>query len=313
MRYLQNGLNPTKMNRVTELKAGALVVLATGMMIFNASPAVAQMDLAGEWRQKFDEDLPDRGAGPDVGDYTGMPVNDADRMRADTWTAQKWEALEHECEPHPSDYAPWGPGSLHVSSTMDPHTMTVGAWHVEFEWMQPVQTIWMDGRPDLPQWAPATWEGFSRGEWVADMLKVTVTHLKEGWIQRNGLARSSKAHLSEYFIRHADYLTEVIIVHDPIYLGAPLVRGANWVVDPGYQPFPSTCTPAVEVPHPKGWVPYFLPGLNPQLGEYPRKFGVPLEAAKGGPETILPWYEKRLQSLPTPPPLPKPATRRIPK
>lgn len=284
----------------------AYATMMVASMLFAAPLAFAQMDLSGEWLQKFDQDAPDRGGGPDVGDYTGMPINAADRMRADTWSAEKWTALVHECEPHPADYAPWGPGSLHVSSTLDPHTMTIGAWHVEFEWMQPVQTIYMDDRPDLPRWAPDTWEGFSRGQWVADMLKVTVTHLKEGWIQRNGLARSSAAHLTEYFIRHDDYLTEVIIVHDPVYLTEPFIRGANWVLNPGYRPFPSTCTPAVEVPHPKGWVAYFLPGQNPLLSEYPRRFGVPLDAARGGAQTMYPWYEQALQKMAVPKPLPKP-------
>ena len=36
------------------------------------------------------------------------------------------------------------------------------------------------------------------------MLKVTTTHLKEGWLRRNGVPRSEKATLIEHFIRHGD-------------------------------------------------------------------------------------------------------------
>ena len=50
----------------------------------------AQRDLTGHWSQRFHEDLPERGAGPEIGDYTGMPINDAARLRADTWDAAKW-------------------------------------------------------------------------------------------------------------------------------------------------------------------------------------------------------------------------------
>ena len=44
----------------------------------------AQPDLAGEWRKVGHEDVHERGGGPDPGEYWGIPVNDAARMRGDT-------------------------------------------------------------------------------------------------------------------------------------------------------------------------------------------------------------------------------------
>lgn len=288
-----------------EGRRGIPLAILVCVLIGSGGLAFAQMDLSGEWLQQMDQDAPDRGGGPDIGDYTGTPINGADRLRAQTWSPEKWTAPEHECEPHPADYAPWGPGSLHIWSDVDPDSMKVTAWHVEFMWMQPTQTIYMDGRSAPPGYAAHTWEGFSTGRWVGDMLEVTTTQLKEGWIQRNGLARSEKAYLTEFFNRHDDNLTEVIIVHDPVYLSEPFIRGANWVLDPGYHPIPSTCIPTVEVPHPKGWVAFNLPGQYPLLHDFARRYGIPYEAALGGAQTIYPEYEKRLQHLPTPPPLPK--------
>jgi hypothetical protein len=58
----------------------------------------------GAWGQRF-HDLPERGAGPEIGDYLGLPINDAARLRADSWDAGKWTMLERQCEPHPADYA----------------------------------------------------------------------------------------------------------------------------------------------------------------------------------------------------------------
>ena len=49
--------------------------------------AWAQKDLSGMWGQRFHEELPERGAGPEIGDYAGLPVNDAARLRADSWVA----------------------------------------------------------------------------------------------------------------------------------------------------------------------------------------------------------------------------------
>jgi len=36
------------------------------------------------------EDEPERIPGPEIGDYLGLPINDAARMRADSWAAPCW-------------------------------------------------------------------------------------------------------------------------------------------------------------------------------------------------------------------------------
>ena len=110
-------------------------------------------------------------------------------------------------------------------------------------WMLPHRAIYMDGRPRPSPTRSTRWQGFSTGEWEGDMLKVTTTHLKEGWLRRNGVPRSDKATLVEYFIRHGDYLTLVTVVKDPVYLTEPFVRTSNWVADPGFQLSPFSCIP----------------------------------------------------------------------
>jgi len=269
--------------------------------VFVVGVAHAQMDLSGEWHQKVHQDAPERGDGPDIGDYTGIPINDADRLRGDSWDSEKWGQIEHTCEPHPADYGPRGPGSIRIWADMNPHTMQITAWHTEIMWMQPERTIYMDGRPRPPPYAASTWQGWSSGEWVVDMLKVRTDHLKEGWIRRNGLARSEKSHLTEFFLRHDEYLTLATIVHDPVYLTEPYVHTSNWVLDPGYKPTPSTCVPTVEVEHPKGWVAYQLPGQNQNLTEYAAHYGIPIEAVRGGAETMYPEYQLKMERLPAPP------------
>jgi hypothetical protein len=254
----------------------------------------AQMNLAGGWAQRFHEDLPERGAGPEIGDYLGIPINDAARRRADAWDASKWTIPERQCEPHPADYGPRGPANLRIASDVDPISQDVTAWHVTLMWMLPHRTVYMDGRPHPSPYAQHSWQGFSTGEWDGDMLKVTTTHLKEGWLRRNGLPRSEKATLIEYFIRHGDYLTLVSIVKDPVYLTEPFIRTSNWVADPGFQLSPFACLPTVEIERPQGAVPHHLPGTNPFLTEFAEGRGIPVEAARGGAETMYPDYLPRL-------------------
>ena len=52
-----------------------------------ALPTAAQIDPTGEWDNRFHEDEPERIPGPEIGDYLGLPINDAARLRGDTWVA----------------------------------------------------------------------------------------------------------------------------------------------------------------------------------------------------------------------------------
>ena len=219
------------------------VAAVTAAIVSATIAPSAQMDLSGSWGQRFHEDLPERGAGPEIGDYLGLPINDAARLRADSWDAAKWTMPERQCEPHPADYAPRGPASMRMSSTIDPVSQDVTSWHTTLMWMLPRRTIYMDGRTHPSSNTQHSWQGFSTGEWEGDMLKVTTTHLKEGWVRRNGVPRSDKGTLVEYFIRHGDYLTLVTVVKDPVYLTEAFVRTSNWVLDPGFQLSPFSCIP----------------------------------------------------------------------
>ena len=158
-----------------------------------AEPTLAQFNLAGSWAQRQHEDQGERGGGPRIGDYTGLPINDAARLRADTWSPDQWTVPEHQCEPHPIDYAPLGPAAMLVTADHDPVSYNVIAWHLTFSWMNTTQTIWMDGREHPPEQAPRTWMGHSVGRWEGDILVVDISHVKEGWIRRNGVPRSDLA------------------------------------------------------------------------------------------------------------------------
>jgi hypothetical protein len=273
------------------LRLGLLALLAC------ARPAFAQVELSGTWSQLLHEDRQDRGNGPDIGDYTGIPMTDAARLRAETWNAAKWTVPEHQCEPHPVDYAPHGPAQLRMWSEADPVSQRVVAWHMTHSWMTTTRSIWMDGRPHPAPEARHTWMGFSTGEWQGDILVVKTDHIKEGWIRRNGVPRSDRGTLTEYFIRHGQYFTLVSIVDDPVYMTEPVIRSWNWVLNLGYQMAPYPCSYRVETVRPKGYVAHFLPGTNPQVKEFAKQHGIPLETAMGGAKQLYPEYRHELQKI----------------
>lgn len=266
------------------------------MCSFLISEVVAQVDIVGPWGTRIHEDRPDRRMGPEVGDYGGLPITDAARFQADNWTASKWSVLEHQCEPHPADYGP-SFSSMLIYRDMNEDIWQTRAYKLVMGWMNPIRTIWMDGRPHPSEYASHTWQGFSTGEWHGDMLVVTTTHIKEGWVRRNGLPRSEEANLTEYFMRNGDILTWVSIVDDPVYLTEPLIRSRDFEVELGYQMTPYDCSYRDEVGLAPDYVPHILPGQNDYLTEFAERYGIPFEATRGGAESTYPEYMKLIKEL----------------
>jgi hypothetical protein len=267
-------------------------------IVLSNSSAFAQIDFVGEWAPQFHEDQPERVGGPPVGDYAGLPINDAARFMADAWEASILSVPEHQCKPHPADYSPRGPANLRISKEVDTASQETIAYHTHISWQAPERTIWMDGRPHPDELAAHTWQGFSTGEWIggpnSQVLKVVTTHLKKGWIRRNGVPRSDQAELTEYFYRHGNFLTWTSIINDPLYLTEPMIRTSDFMVNPGQQIGPYPCLIVSEVEQPHGWVPHWLPGTNPDLEEFAKDQHVPPEAMRGGAETMLPEYRKKV-------------------
>ncbi|WP_428102845.1 hypothetical protein [Candidatus Rariloculus sp.] len=261
------------------------VLLSTAMI---SAPAFAEIDLSGEWGPRYHEDQPERIPGPSLVEYEGIPINEAGRLRGLSWSSSLLSVPEHQCKPHPSDYAHRGPGRMRIWKEIDSASQELIAIHTRLRWQAPERTIWMDGRPHPPEYAAHTWQGFSTGEWDGDVLVVTTTHLKQGWLRRNGLPRSDIAQMNERFIRHGDYLTQIVVINDPVYLSEPFIRTNNWVLDVRQQITPYLCDIVDEVAFPRGTIPHYLPGLNPFVNEHAETYGIPLEAALGGAATTYP-------------------------
>ena len=266
-----------------------------GILLISAClPLAAQIDLAGEWAPRFHEDQPERIPGPDIGDYLGLPITPAARMRADSWDASLLTLPEHQCKPHPSDYGMRGPANTRIWKEVDTATQQTIAWHTHISWQAPERTIWMDGRPHPPEYAAHTWQGFSTGKMEGNMLTITTDHLKNGWIRRNGIPRSEKATVVEHMIRNGNYLTWMVVITDPVYLTEPFVRTTDFVLDPQQVIAPYPCESVVEVERPLGVVPNHLPGTNKFLTEFSTKYKLPYEATRGGADTMYPEYRTKI-------------------
>jgi hypothetical protein len=272
---------------------GAALLLATTML-----PLPAQDLFDGEWSPLHHEDYNERIPGPDLGDFAGLPINDSARAFAESWDASRLTLQEHQCRVHVSPYIYHGPLHLRIWQEKDPNTQQVIAIKNYISTYEQTRTIWMDGRPHPSENAPHTWMGFATGKWEGDMLTVYTTHIKTGWLRRNGLPESERATMVEHFIRHGNYMTHVSIVSDPVYMTEPLIKSEDLELDTSEQiSWLWPCEPVVEVVRPKGVVPSYLPGENPFLHEFAQRWGLPYQPTRGGAETMYPEYRLKLKTM----------------
>jgi hypothetical protein len=273
----------------------ALAALLTAAATF-APRVCADVDLAGEWANRVHEDQPERGPGPEIGDFTGIPINEAARQRALGWDASLLTLPEHQCGPHPANY-----GAMHsnirIWKEVDEQSQNLIAWHILHESYNRFRTVWMDGRPRPSDDDVHTWQGFSTGRWVGNALEITTTHMKESRTRRNGIEHSDRAELVELLTRHGNYLTFISILKDPDSLEEPYIHTRHFVLDLNQVIRPYPCRGAVEIDRPLGVVPHHNLGENPYPVQFQRNHGIPAEAALGGAQTLYPEYRDRLRQL----------------
>jgi hypothetical protein len=65
-------------------RRSVLILMGLLLVVLAHADAFAQMDFSGEWRVLNYEDRSQRWdpPGTEIGDYLGLPINAADRMRA---------------------------------------------------------------------------------------------------------------------------------------------------------------------------------------------------------------------------------------
>ena len=263
--------------------------------------APARTDISGEWvpwpqgQNVGFEDAPHYVPGPELGDYTGLPINAAARQKAEAWNATILSQPERQTQAHPVQYR--NSSGRRILKVLDPVTQGLVAYAVAGHFGRADQVVWMDGRPHPSDYSEHTWDGFSTGVWEDGALVTTTTHMKMAVIQRNGVPASPYGKLVERYFRHGLVMTVFSRLDDPIFLEEPYVRTYSWTLNPAgnlarTEPFES-----VEelVDRPLGWVPFFALGVTQT--EFGLAHGLPFETTRGGAETTYPEYQLQIAQL----------------
>ena len=262
----------------------------------SGSASAQNIDFTGQWVPIFHEDGPERLPGPELMDFTGLPINEAARMRAETYDPNRISTVsEYQCRQHAGDYGMRGLANLRITSELDQVTQRLVTLRTRIAFHDAERTIYLDGRPHPGPDALHTWGGFSTGVWEGNMLTITTTHLKAYYVRRNGVPSSDQRTFTEHWVRHGNFLSVVTVVDDPVFLTERLVRSQSWSLDPGQTMGSNWCDTAPELPMAAGVVPNYLPGTNRYLMEFANWYGLPYEATRGGAETMYPEYRLKLK------------------
>ncbi len=281
------------------LRVAFLVLVSASTAFAQALPegGPTKVELVGSWLMVNDEERLVRiDPGPELGNFTGFPLNAAGRQKALTWNSTIQAVPEHQSRPHAGSYSMRGPNpSPHIGEIIDPISRRLIAYTLTGLFENANRTIWLDGRPHPSDAAERLWTGFSTGEWEDGMLHVTTTHFKQMFIQRNGVPVSPYAVMHEYFIRHGDRMVLISQIDDPVYLEEPMVRTSTFRWNPGARENAiAQVDVAEEIPGLRqGDVPHYpLGSTHP---EYADENKLPLEATLGGKDTLYPEYAEKLK------------------
>jgi hypothetical protein len=264
------------------------------MLTLPGTAAYAQFDLVGSWAARNTEDI-SRDSYPV--DYVGLPLNDEGRTRALAYNESQLAMIERQCEGWPQFYFVQGPFGLRIWSDTEPvkgttTSYTIGAW----EDRAPM-TIWMDGRPHPSEYAEHTRGGFTTGRWEGNTLVAYTTHMKAGFLRKNGPPSSDRATMTSRFYRHGDILTVLTVIEDPIYLAEPHIISKSFQLSANpILPVGPPCVTTFEGRPPGESVPHYVPEKNPFVDEMTKRFHIPPDAVLGRPETLYPEYRKKIRS-----------------
>ena len=215
--------------------------------------AAAPEDLSGYWVSLVTEDWRYRMVTPPRGDYASVPLNPEGRRVADTWDPAKDEAAGLECKSYGAAALMRVPTRVHITWA-DDNTLKVetdaGTQTRQFHFGQ-AQTP--SGEAGWPGFSVANWEfaGGGRGRGGpprGGSLKVVTTHMRPGYLRKNGVPYSGNAVLTEYYTRTDEsdgtsYLIITTLVDDPQYLQQSFVTSTHFKKEPdGAKWSPSPCT-----------------------------------------------------------------------
>ncbi|HEY2150397.1 MAG TPA: hypothetical protein VGH34_06305 [Vicinamibacterales bacterium] len=199
----------------------------------------APIDLTGYWVSVVTEDWRYRMITAPKGDHPGLPLSAEGNRVANAWDPAKDEAAGEQCKAYGAAGVMRAPGRLHITWESDQS--------LKVETEAGTQTRLFNFGTTPATSGAATWQGTSVAQWEAagggrrgrgaapqgGSLKVVTTHMRPGYVQKNGVPYGENAVLTEYLSRTTEpngdsWLILTHIIEDPQYWTQPLVRSTHF-------------------------------------------------------------------------------------
>ncbi len=120
------------------------------------------IDLSGYYNSVFHQDPAFTTAAGALVDWGGIPVNEAGRLYGLAWDASRITERQQQCPGYTPPYIFYAIQNYRISEERDPITQKVIAIQTYGQVSEAHHTIWMDGRPHPPAYAPHT------ASWIRD-------------------------------------------------------------------------------------------------------------------------------------------------
>lgn len=225
----------------------------------NTGKQGAVIDLTGYWVSIIDEDWRWRMITPAKGDYASVPLNDEGTRVANAWDPAKDEAEGNQCRAYGAAGLMRIPERLHISWASD------NTLKMEIDAGMQTRLFHFDG----PKWQGSApqWQGDSVAAWERQIqtrgnpprfggpmpgkggtLQVVTTHMRPGYLRKNGVPYSGNAVLTEYYDRFdfkgTSYLIVTSFVKDPQYLTDVFITSGQFRQEPDSSKWnPTPCRP----------------------------------------------------------------------
>jgi hypothetical protein len=214
-------------------------LLARGQQVPASPRAIAPKDFTGYWVSVVTEDWRWRMVSPAKGDYDSVPLNAEGRRVANTWDPKRDETAGESCRAYAAPAIMRVPGRLHITWDNDTTLRldTEAGTQTRLLRFAATGSAQTDNRQTTR--SESTWQGQSLAQWEmsgrrgmfggppprpSGALKVVTTHIRPGYLRKNGVPFSANTVLTEYFnvLGPEDngdlWIVVTTIVQDPQYL-----------------------------------------------------------------------------------------------
>jgi hypothetical protein len=83
------------------------------------------LDLSGTWNPVLHEDFLERIPGPELVNYSGLPITEGSRLWGESWNASRLTMPEHQCQVHVSPYIYRGPLQMRFWTERNPQSQKI--------------------------------------------------------------------------------------------------------------------------------------------------------------------------------------------